>query len=252
MCRSDAHFHLNMKKENPVKDMLDIIEEYQLERLVLILNTKEEAECFIRNYTLVSENISKIHIAVLMDINELDFFKETAKFLGENNQQYSVKLHSRISGITVADFEKIDSLLEEIEFHNIIVDAFYYGSSLANQVGVELAIYLAKKFQNKKIIIAHFGGMKIVETMLCTRDLKNIYYDISLTLKYFEGASFWKDVLYCAKYNANRTMFGTDYPMFTFQESVQCAKRLFEQNEGSTELYTKVMSTNMEYIYFGR
>lgn len=45
-------------------------------------------------------------------------------------------------------------------------------------------------------------------------------------------------------------MFGTDYPMFTFRESVQCIKSLFEQNNGSAELYTKLMSTNIEEIYF--
>ena len=56
--------------------------------------------------------------------------------------------------------------------------------------------------------------------------------------------------MYCTKYYENRTMFGTDYPMFTFRESVQCIKSLFEQNNGSAELYTKLMSTNIEEIYF--
>jgi len=251
MRMSDAHFHLNMKKENPVADMIEIINEYRLDKLVLILNTVEEACAFIQDYELVSEYITKIHVAVLMDITAMDFFETTTKFLRNKNKEYSVKLHPRMSNITVEDFEKIGNQLKKIDFKNIIVDAFFYGSKLANQVGTELAIFLANLFPRKKIIIAHFGGVKMVETMLCTRDLENVYYDISCTLKYFEQTSFWKDILYCAKVNQNRTMFGTDYPIFTFEESEKCIKSLFKQNDGSIELYTKLMSINMEHIYFG-
>lgn len=247
---SDAHFHLNMKMEEPIQDALDIFAERGLRKVVLILNRNEEKEAFLNNIDILMNSDTLIHPAVLLDINDMEMFEKVVKVLYERKIAFSVKLHSRISKITQEDFGKIDAALRKWSFENIIIDAFYYGSCLEYLNGVELAIYLAKRHKNKKIIIAHFGGVKILETMLCTRELSNIYYDISCTVSYFENTSIWKDVFHCVNMNKERVMFGSDYPDFTVKCAQESVDRLFKKYGMETkELYQKLMCDNIQKVY---
>jgi len=250
---SDAHFHLDLKKENPVADMLAIMQKNELSEIVLILNSREESEVFMEQFDLVATCVERIHVAVLFDLRDKAFFEKTAAFLSAQKVPYSVKLHSRISKTTVEELPAICEALKEYEFAHIIVDAFFYGSNLENQIGVETAIYLAKKFTEKKVILAHFGGVKILETMLYTRDVPNIYYDISCSVCYFEQASIWQDVYHCTRVNRDKVMFGSDHPDFTVEYAVGAANRLFERfGEPESELYGKVMRENLKKIYFSK
>lgn len=77
--------------------------------------------------------------------------------------------------------------LHTLCFRTVLVDHWIFGPHIENHIGTELSIHLAKELPDKWIVIAHSGGFKLIETMLLTRTIKNIFYDLSLTQLYFKA-----------------------------------------------------------------
>lgn len=222
----DAHVHLDMNSKNPFKYIEDTFISNKLMGCVLILNTQEEKECFMSNFNVFCKYKNRIHIAAALDIHHLNESKQFYDFLKSHDIYFSIKLHSRMHNITKDDFNAIYEFLKSLNYKSIIVDAFYYGSNLETHIMLELSIYLAKKFPDTNIIMAHFGGYRILETMLCTRELKNIYYDISFTQNYLFGTSILFDMKHSIKFSYNRVMFGSDAPSFSLDEAYENSKKI--------------------------
>ena len=123
-----------------------------------------------------------------------------------------------------------------------------YGSTKENICYIELSIYLAKHFSDKNVVMAHFGGIKALESMLRTRELKNISYDCSFSINYLKGTSAWMDLRHCILYNADRVMFGSDMPSFTTADSKNTVLELLGDQPES--LYNNIFSNNARRIYF--
>lgn len=239
----DAHVHLDMNSKNPFEYIETALINNKFIGCVLILNTQEEKDCFIDNYSIFCKYKNSIHIAAALDIHHINECIKFYNFLLDHNIDYSVKLHSRMHNITKNDFNEVYENLKMLNFKSIIVDAFYYGSNLETHIMLELGIYLAKKFPNIYIILAHFGGYKILETMLCTRELKNVFYDTSFTQNYLFETSVLSDIKCCIKFSSNRIMFGSDSPSFSFDEAYNISKQMIADanldNEGINSFYYK-------------
>lgn len=248
----DAHIHLNTNSSFGTEDFLALLETKKLEKAVLILNTDEQWEVFERNINRFIEFKDRIHIGLILDTNKAEEFKKRSTYLRDRNIVFSIKLHSRYSKLTVKDFDVIDRYLYTCQVQSIIVDAFYYGSNLENQIGMELSVHLARVFPDKRIIMAHFGGIHILSAMLYTRDLKNIYYDISLTQTYLSSTSVWMDLLHCVKYNCERVMFGSDYPDCRLEEAIEQSNKLIQQLDVNArqKFATNIFYANANKVYF--
>ena len=85
--------------------------------------------------------------------------------------------------------------------------------------------------------------------MLFARDLKNIYFDISLTPNYLRSSSVWNDLIHFLKFNGNRIMFGTDYPDFTVQQSLNTINELFEVAQISEEIRQCIYWKTASMVY---
>lgn len=146
----------------------------------------------------------------------LDPHKNTDYCLNEinNSKIVAAKIHSRISKITNSDYGKINDLIQDL--HNnkhIIYDAFYYGSFLEFQPSLKGLVYLIRNNFNKKFIVAHSGGHKILDYFFHLRDLENVYYCLSFTLQYLYDTSRYLDIKKLVKYvPSNRILFGSDFP----------------------------------------
>jgi len=239
----DSHIHFNMKANNPIEDFKNVVE--ILDGFILILNSQEEKEVF-QEY--LARNFKKDYPLSAIALNYELFDVEFTKKIMSQDIKLGVKLHPRLSNITVNDFEKVSQKLEELEFNFIIIDCFYYGSSLKNHINLELSIYIANYFKNTNIILAHSGGHKVLEYMLYTRDLKNVYYDFSLTSNYLQNTSAWIDLLNFMKFNYKKVFFGSDYPDFTVQKSIDIYKKLFQESNLHNEQIDLVFTENILYI----
>ena len=132
----------------------------------------------------------------------------------ENKQIQGLKIHSRIQKIVREDYDLICEKLKKIDINvPVILDAWYYGSELKYNPNLEGLIQIAKSQPERKFVIAHSGGYKIIEYFYHTRELENVVYDLSLTTQYLSDSSLYLDFKKFIKWiDSSRILFGSDYP----------------------------------------
>jgi len=217
----DSHIHFNMKAQNIIEDFKR--ETSILAGFILILNSISEKKLFLEEFSKnFKENYPLSTIALNYELVDAEF----VTLLNIQNIKFGIKLHPRLSNITKDEFEEIILKLVSLKFDFIIIDCFYYGSNLESHINLELAIYIAKYFKDIKIILAHGGGHRVLEYMLYTRDLNNIYYDFSLTSNYLENTSIRQDIINFIRFNNQKVFFGSDYPDFTILKSIDTYKKM--------------------------
>lgn len=247
---ADAHYHLNMKSPNPVLELVELLRNGIISKCVLILNNEHEMECTIQNFSLIEKYTSQIHIAILLDPHDVTIYNKYKSFFDSKGISTSIKIHPRLSNICKNDFELVKKAIEGTKYKNILVDGLFYGTRTENFVSIELSIFLAKKFPETKVILCHFGGHKVLEAMLYTRELNNVYYDISCSVCYFRGTSVWQDLSHAVKFNSDRVMLGSDYPMFSIETSFDTLKDMVNLYEEESYLIKKVAEENIMNVFF--
>ena len=204
----DAHMHFNLSSADPVMDLLAQLDSVKASGCVLILNSDDEEGVFLRNKPQLLDNNYNIFTSTLINL-------QTSK----KEELPYVKIHPRLTGLTRDDIPKMMSLVDNCGARVITIDCFVYGHFLSNDIGVELGIELAKRFCEKKIVLAHAGGVRLLECIMQTKTLQNIFYDLSLTLNYLWHSSIQQDMILLLKYHNNRVLFGSDYPSFKLVEA---------------------------------
>ena len=132
----------------------------------------------------------------------------------EKRRVQAIKIHSRIQEISNNDYSNVLTQLRTIPSEiPIIFDAFYFGPELIFQPSLIHLVEMAQKFSDRKIIVAHCGGHKMLEYFFHLRPLSNIYYDLSLSLQYLKDSSVFEDMIKLIKYtDEDKIMFGSDFP----------------------------------------
>lgn len=244
----DAHTHLNIDIQDAIREYAYILKKSNIDASVLILNGSEHMDVFWKDADCFFKLCSNTHLAFLLDIKNPQYFEESVKLADKYGIGYSIKLHPRLTGISEKDFKSIEKYISRYDFRSIIVDSFLYGSTKENICYIELSTYLAKHFCDKNVVMAHFGGIKALECMLRTRELKNIFYDCSFSINYLKGTSVWMDLRHCILYSADRVMFGSDMPSFTTEDSKNTVLELLGNQTES--LYDNIFSNNARRVYF--
>ena len=208
----DAHVHFDMKCDNPVKN----IEQYLsfVDKAVLIINTIDEYNEYKK---LLESGYELNDICVIIGLNKNDMFIEK-----ENNTQiHGIKIHPRLFGMTKEDIDWYVEKAEAIDPKIIVVDDFYYGSDVDEELYLTIITQLAKRFPEKKIVVAHSGGVNLLKHVMHTKTYMNIYYDISMTINYLKYSSVMDDLTWMCNFMHNRTMLGSDYPDFTINQAMK-------------------------------
>lgn len=248
----DAHMHIPIKCNSPYEIFKDEVLKSRLDGGLLILNGEMDAKCFWDNYNVISEGglgfIPKI--AFILDIHSFNWKLGYDK-LFRYGIKYSIKIHPRVSNITINDFEKIAECISLLNSDTIIVDNWVFGPRLENHIGTELTIYLAETFRNKHVVMAHAGGVRILENMLLTRPLANVYYDLAETCRYFKNTSVYMDIIHFIKYTKKRIMFGSDFPDFKIIDSIISMGELLRMADLTHDEINDVMYGTAEKIYSG-
>lgn len=245
----DAHAHLNLKTAAPWADFKERMIRDGVDGSVLILNTPEEQQLALEQGQKLCEE-GRVRFAACLDHRQPDplAFVHTVR---EKRIPLTIgKLHPRVTDIRREEFSALVPLLERADFKTVIVDCFVYGHQIENHVGMELGIYLAQRFPEINFVLAHSGGCRLLETMLCTRTLSNIYYDYSLSCCYLWNTSIWQDMVQMLKFNSHRIMFGSDYPDFTPAQAKEKILLLAKQAELTPEQTERVLDKNAYALYW--
>lgn len=246
----DAHMHIPIKYDQPYDKLREEVRQSRIDGGLLIINSDMEAYYFWRYFDLIAGGDLGFvpEIAFILDIHSKEWITAFEK-LDRLNVKCSIKIHPRLSNMTIDDFEEIADDIAQIKSDTVIVDNWIYGPNLKNHIGTELTIFLAEKFKNKQIVMAHSGGVRILETMLLTRPLTNVYYDLAETCQYFKNTSVYIDMLHFIRWSKNRIMFGSDYPDFGINHSIELLEDTLGMIDLTYDEIDNIMFANAEKIY---
>ena len=234
----DAHMHIDLKNEDRLYKHLEGISGGSV-----IANSLEELEAVLRRREIFRMG-KKMRLIVLWDVVK-DFEKQAAEWKNLTGvENVGVKLHPRIQNLTSIDIDKIVRELSKIDFDHIVVDAFEVGHRIENHISLLLILELVKAFPDKKIIVAHAGGYRCLEYLLILKDFKNIFYDISFTVNYLKHSSVSLDVRHLLCVRREKILFGTDFPEYGIEETLDSFNRIIQGLEEEEEIRRFVLYEN--------
>ena len=162
-----------------------------------------------------------------------------------------VKLHPRRQGFSIDDLQQVVKLAEQVaEYHvPILFDAFPYGETYYKIQEVRLIQEVAKAVPQAHIIMAHAGGIHVMEALMVVKGNRNVVVDVSVTPFWFAGSTVYSDLVFVLrKLGANRILHGSDSPEVSVCKAVEDTYALCDQcgfTNGDREL---IMSGNIRHL----
>ncbi len=170
----------------------------------------------------------------------------------DGNMIDGLKIHSRIQKIKETDYQHLFDVYESMQNCRlpVIIDAFYYGSDLEFQPNLNRIIEMVKLFPESKFIIAHSGGIKVLEYFLHMKNLKNVYFDLSFSLSYLRNSSVFKDYKVLIKYaNHDNLLFGTDYPYINAEDQLKIFMEIVSELRLSDDSINRMLYKNSNLLF---
>jgi predicted TIM-barrel fold metal-dependent hydrolase len=239
----DSHAHIEKGIINPVEVGL---EGYDLEV------TGKNYICNFPNLleTYLKYKTSADTLCYIFDFRDEVQIAKTKELLQAGTIQ-GLKIHSRIQKIQRAEYDLIWERLQMIdEKVPVILDAWYYGSELKYNPDLEGLIQIVKSQPNRKFVIAHAGGYRIIEYFYHTRELENVHYDLSLTTQYLSDSSLYLDFKKFIKWiDKDRILFGSDYPYGSPAEQFKSMDSILKEYDCNSSERESILALNGQQLY---
>lgn len=210
----------------------------------IIFNTVKSYE---QHHALYRNDSSNFFSLVFDYKTNFDFVKQEAKEARLN----AIKIHSRLQHLRTSDYEVLIDHLHEIPSNlPIIVDAFYFGSTLEFQPSLEGIIQLSSAFPERKVVVAHAGGYRVLKYFFHLREFNNVVYDLSFSLQYLKDSSVFIDLKKLIRYTDKRKiMFGSDFPFGNANEQYVILTELLMDLEVDLQTQEDIFYNNALTIF---
>jgi predicted TIM-barrel fold metal-dependent hydrolase len=138
-----------------------------------------------------------------------------------------LKLHPRRQGFSAKDFPVVKDLVAAAADRGLptLVDCFPYGRGALRDDSLELIEALSEAVPKAPLIIAHMGGIRILEALIVARTSYTIYMDLSLVYSVYRGSHIEDDIFYAIRrIGPDRCLYGSDYPDVGLTESYEAMR----------------------------
>ncbi len=142
-----------------------------------------------------------------------------------------LKLHPRRQGFSGRDFPAVKALVASAADRGLptLVDCFPYGPGALKDDSLELIDALAEALPKAPLIIAHMGGIRILEALIVARTSYTIYLDLSLVYSVYRGSHIEDDIFYAIRrIGPDRCLYGSDYPDVGLTESYKAMREALD------------------------
>lgn len=196
------------------------LENGELKGALLVGSTSDDNPLFVLQFAEKFENRFVIGVPCLDPRN---VSLEDLQHLRKNGLRF-VKLHPRLGGYSLSDesvIELLSNLSTTVPNPVVLVCSFQFGST-SLQSSFEANLHrLSVLFPNVTFIAMHAMGMQLFSLIEATRNLRNVYWDISYSLDFYTLETY-EDLLKfaCSKFD-QRVVWGSDFPEFTSLESLR-------------------------------
>lgn len=248
----DSHLHLDPARERSAivaaKELEKQLIENQISRaIVLHLNFQPWSLDEFAN-AISGSNILKPYINLEPKKTECSklFFDEVISmgFIG-------IKLHPRLHDFSLDDPKTIDLVRMAGLFSlPVLIDAFPDGSYLMSGFDPLSYSRLALACPDTKIIWAHMGGYRVLDFLMLSKRLPNVFLDFSYSLLYFEGSSVVQDIIFAMKsLKFKKVFYGSDYPDRSINISLNKTLEIFYKYGLIEEEIKKIMGENIKSFF---
>ncbi len=142
-----------------------------------------------------------------------------------------LKLHPRRQGFSGKDFPAVKALVASAAGRGLptLIDCFPYGAGALKDDSLELIAALAEALPKASLIIAHMGGIRILEALIVARTSYTIYLDLSLVYSVYRGSHIEDDIFYAIRrIGPDRCLYGSDYPDVGLSDSYQAMREALD------------------------
>lgn len=182
-----------------------------------------------------------------VDLHEGTHTLQTLDFAVQELRLKGLKLHPRFQGIRDCHLDLLTNLARRASHLDIpiLYDAFFYGAASYSVNILKVIAHISQVVPQAKIIIAHMGGLKVLEATLMAKENRNILLDVSFSPLYFEGSSVETDLCFAMKkLGAGRLLYGSDFPHMEMGPSVTKIHSLMDKAGFSAGEQDRVMGEN--------
>lgn len=157
----------------------------------------------------------------------------------------ALKIHSRISKLSERDWPLMLARLEALPAHlPVVIDAFYFGADLEHQPSIAGIVLLLSRLPERRFVIAHSGGYRLLEYFFHLREFTNVHYELSLSLQYLNDSSVAADLRKLVRHtDKRRIVFGSDYPFASPRHQLSILRSICDSLD--------ISSTEFEDIVYG-
>jgi len=198
----DTHLHLPTPDAAGVEAFLRFAhEEPGLIGGALILNTFEEAAA-------VMASLQHFPGSVVM----IPYFCQAGSVPLPLQRAGWYKVHPILHNIDEAAIPSLVNSLQRQRPRGVMVHCFPWGPELKFNISLPLVIALARALPDTTILATHGGGYESWAFRSHAGAFKNVHFDFSLTLDYYEGADALRPLQRYLRYSKSRVHFGSDWP----------------------------------------
>jgi len=185
-------------------------------------------------------------ISNLMLSAMIDFRSENARSCLETFSSLGfkvLKFHPVHQKILPQDYKKAKELALAAAKQKIIImiDTNNVGQDSDVYSGLHLAKYLLTDVKTP-VILAHSGGLKVLEALVIALDYKNVYLETSFSVPFWQKSSVEKDLAFAfKKLGSNRCIYGSDAPFIDLKDSLKKTNKFFKDNNFSKKDVDNIM-----------
>jgi predicted TIM-barrel fold metal-dependent hydrolase len=172
--------------------------------------------------------------------------------LAKDGQIQGLKIHTRLQKIKEEDYPDLFDAFQTMTVYQlpVILDAFYTGSEMEIQPNLKRFSEMISLFPETSFIIAHSGGIKVLEYFMHLRKLPNVYFDLSFSLSYLQHASVYQDFLTLMKFgDKQHILFGTDFPFINAKDQLAVCLEMSKKINVSDADLDNILYANAEKIF---
>ena len=228
----DAHLHLPTPDAAGVDALLRFLEsEPGLLGGNLILNTAEEV-------AVAESNLHRLPPTVAL----IPYFEPEIRHSEPLCRSGWCKIHPIIQELEAEAIPNFIPSLRETNPRGIIVHCFPWGTELRFNTSLVLVMELARNLPDSIILATHAGGYESWMFRAHAGGLRNVHFDFSLTLEYYEGADLLRPLQRYLRFSQDRIHFGSDWPSGNVKRQLDEMIRLAEEaGMGREELETLLL-----------
>jgi len=144
-----------------------------------------------------------------------------------------LKLHPRRQRIDMNLLPVLQELTSRAARYGLplLIDSFPYGKTATTDTTLELIAALGERVPEAKIIIAHMGGLRVLEALNVARTNYTMFFDISLIYSVYRGSHIEQDIFYAIRrLGADRCLYGSDYPDAGLTQSYEDMRTALDQH----------------------